>query len=99
MAQHLLINVEYFMRKYIRRVGNRLALIELKKREYDCVFLHDRRCLVYEVRPRQCRTFPWWKENLSNEHSWESVAGLCEGIGPQGKLVPFATIQRIVNDT
>ena len=93
MAAHLKIAIDLFVRKYIRCIDSRLALIELKNRDYDCVFLHDSKCIIYEVRPHQCKTFPWWKENLSSEESWNEAAKSCEGIGPHGKLISFETIQ------
>jgi len=93
MALYLSIPLELFVRRYIRQVADRFALTEVKKRKYDCVFLQDCKCIVYEVRPRQCRTFPWWKENLSSEKSWEEAAKYCEGIGPQGTLISYETIQ------
>lgn len=79
IAQHLQITEDAFIRKYTRQVGSKLALLENKK-NYDCVFLKDKRCSVYTVRPKQCRTFPWWKENLSSQEAWEQAASYCEGI-------------------
>jgi uncharacterized protein len=99
MACHLKLPVELFMRRYIRQVGSRFSLVELKKRDYDCVFLQDCRCRVYEVRPRQCKTFPWWKENLNSEKSWEEASKHCEGIGPHGNLTSFEEIQACLDDS
>jgi len=39
------------------------------------VFLKDKQCTVYPVRPAQCRTFPWWKENLSSKEAWRGLQG------------------------
>jgi Fe-S-cluster containining protein len=39
--------------------------------EDACAFLDGARCTVYEARPTQCRTFPFWKENLRRRGSWE----------------------------
>ena len=48
----------------------------------DCAFLEEgTRCIVYPVRPMQCRTWPFWTENLSKE-IWEGpVTACCPGIG------------------
>jgi uncharacterized protein len=92
IATHLQISIDLCMRRYIRQKELRLALIELPKRNYDCVFLENNRCTIYPVRPRQCQTFPWWKEVLSSEKSWEETAQLCNGISPEKPLVSYETI-------
>jgi Fe-S-cluster containining protein len=60
-----------------------LGWTELVFKENHCVFLDDAsgRCTVYEARPTQCRTFPFWR-NFVHEGDWTpEVAELCEGIG------------------
>ena len=48
-----------------------------------CAFF-DKGCTVYEVRPSQCRDFPFWRCNLSSLAAWNETAARCPGIG-QGK--------------
>jgi hypothetical protein len=38
-------------------------------------------CTIYEARPTQCRTFPFWPEVVHRKGSWERAARDCEGIG------------------
>lgn len=46
-----------------------------------CVFLDDfGKCTIYEARPTQCRTFPFWPEYMPKE-KFEAVKDLCPGIG------------------
>lgn len=93
MATHLNISKEEFMRRYTRSIFGRHSLIEDKK-NFDCIFLKDKKCEVYSVRPKQCRTFPWWKENLASKASWKEVAERCEGIdAPGAPVVPFEKIE------
>lgn len=70
---------------------------------YDCVFLTEvegengekrRVCGVYPVRPRQCRTWPFWKENLDSDSSWIRASERCPGIG-KGKKFTVAEIESI----
>ena len=46
----------------------------------DCPFLDGKRCSIYPVRPRQCRTFPFWEENLSSSRAWKKLVKFCPGI-------------------
>lgn len=92
MAKFLNVSVEEFVKKYMRKVDGRLALLEDPK-NYDCIFLKDRLCQVYGARPKQCRTFPWWHENLSSAKAWTATARRCEGINhPDSKLIPLPDI-------
>jgi Fe-S-cluster containining protein len=60
----------------------------------DCVF-YDRQkgCTVYTVRPRQCRTWPFWESNLSSPEAWEETCGVCPGSG-HGELISAEEITR-----
>ena len=53
---------------------------------YDCIFLHDRRCIIYEDRPEQCKTYPFWPGIVFNADSWKSEASCCPGIN-KGKSI------------
>lgn len=92
MASFLQITVPEFMKRYIRRVGSRYSLTE-KKPNYDCVFLKDKQCSVYGARPMQCRTYPWWPQNLNSEESWREAAKTCEGISEEAEVVSCETIE------
>ena len=95
LAQKLGMDVEAFEQKYVRRVGVRRTLVEFPNG--DCVFLDPgtRRCTVYEARPRQCRTWPFWESNLQTPASWKETCERCPGCG-RGDLVPLEEITRQV---
>lgn len=94
LAKSLSISPEEFIQKYTRRIGNRLSLIE-DSRTYDCVFLKGKRCTVYETRPKQCRTFPWWPEHLKTKEHWKEAAHRCEGIDhPDAPLISLSEIKK-----
>lgn len=94
ISYFLKISLDLMIRTYIRKVDNRYSLIELKKSNYACPFLQDGRCTIYPVRPTQCKTFPWWEQNLSSPEAFYDVAFLCEGICKEAPLVSFETIQQ-----
>lgn len=95
LGAHLGRSVEEVCKRYVRKIGNRHSLRERKTLDgkYDCVFLTElsdeegqkrRGCGIYQVRPLQCRTFPFWDGVVATRRSWESTARHCPGIG-QGR--------------
>lgn len=52
-----------------------------------CAFLEAEsgHCTVYVARPTQCRTFPFWRDQIEDGEWTEEVAAKCEGIG-RGRL-------------
>ena len=84
--------VDEFESLYVRTIGIRKSLKEFPNG--DCVFfdVQTRKCQVYEARPRQCRTWPFWDSNLKNEEAWELTCEVCPGSG-KGKLHSIETIE------
>ncbi|HEX3727994.1 MAG TPA: YkgJ family cysteine cluster protein [Pirellulales bacterium] len=85
LAEHLGLSVADFEQKFVRQVGIRKSLIEFANG--DCVFFdgQSRKCKVYEARPRQCRTWPFWGSNMASKESWQHTCEVCPGSG-RGKL-------------
>ena len=68
-----------FTRKLIRRTPAGIALVDGPGG--DCPLLDlEGRCRVYAVRPMQCRTWPWWRENINTPEGWAGAARRCPGI-------------------
>lgn len=84
LAKELEISREDFLNTYTRLVEGRISLLEDPK-NFDCVFLRGKKCTVYTSRPKQCRTFPWWKDNVKSPKAWRQTALGCEGVNhPDG---------------
>ncbi len=90
MARAVGVTLEVFMDRYTRRMGGRRSLKELvRDGKHDCVFLdRDSRpgkaiCQLYKARPTQCRTWPWWPENVESPEAWEGTKKRtpCPGMG------------------
>lgn len=47
----------------------------------DCRFLKDKKCSVYEGRPTQCRTWPFWPDVMKAKEWSKEVAAFCPGVG------------------
>jgi Fe-S-cluster containining protein len=63
----------------------------------DCMFLEDGSCVAYLARPTQCRTFPFWEENLKSRTAWVRLRKFCPGIDV-GELHDYDRIQEHLDD-
>jgi uncharacterized protein len=73
-------SIDQFSSNYVRLVGNRYSLIE--RPGGDCIFWDKTAgCTVYPARPEQCRTWPFWPENIATPEDWAHVTRVCPGSG------------------
>ena len=94
IADFLKMTVRQFRQKYLRRVGLRTSIIEHQTTK-DCIFLQDgEQCMIYSVRPSQCRSWPFWPSNLASPGDWNKAAQNCPGIN-RGRLYSFEEIEEI----
>ena len=77
IAEFLKMRERDFVKQYVRKVDQRLSLVELPNG--NCIF-YENGCKVYPVRPSQCRTFPFWKNIVATPASWERAASECPGM-------------------
>ena len=96
MAEYLKISLEEFSSKFLRKSYNKWSLKE-NSSNGDCVFLKGNKCTVYPVRPKQCKTFPWWPQNLESPETWKKAARRCEGITESAECVSFEVIENQLN--
>lgn len=79
MADAFGIQQDAFVQRFVRRIGNRLSLLE--NADGSCSLLNgDAHCSIYSQRPRQCRDFPYWPQLTANSAALELAAGYCQGI-------------------
>lgn len=82
-----------FTVRYVRQVGERYALVEKPNR--DCIFyIEGKGCGVYDARPTQCRTYPFWQEVMKTPESWAQEAHHCPGVSKEEPLVPGEEVAR-----
>lgn len=69
-----------FRQAYTRALpGGAISLRETSRGA--CVFfVAGQGCSVYEDRPRQCRTWPFWKQVVETRESWNREAVECPGM-------------------
>mgnify|MGYP003665405145 CR=1 FL=1 len=92
MADRLEMEESQFRHQFVRSIEGRESLVEYP--DGDCIFLdpETRGCLVYEVRPIQCQTWPFWDSNLKSKRAWSETCRICPGSGV-GKLYPLDKIE------
>ena len=67
-----------------------------EKANGDCVFYdREKGCTVYPVRPRQCRTWPFWESNVATPEAWEATCQVCPGSGQGDLISPEEIISRL----
>jgi uncharacterized protein len=81
IAANLELPLNDFIKKCCREIyRNGKKVVALKeKSNYDCIFWNNG-CIVYEARPVQCRTYPFWPFIVESEESWHKEAKKCMGI-------------------
>lgn len=83
------LTTEQFIAVYCRWIPSNDGFDYLSFREtagYKCIFWEEERgCRVYQARPVQCRTYPFWSHILQSEENWLKEGKKCPGIG-EGSL-------------
>jgi len=97
LARRLDLSDSDFRARYTRRIrGGELTLVE--KANYDCAFFdREEGCSVYDDRPRQCRTWPFWSSVVHSNETWDDEAEECPGMN-SGRLRDAAEILQIARD-
>ncbi len=93
LAAHLGLEVQAFEEKHVRLVAGRRSLFE--RFNGDCEFFNreTRGCGLYDARPTQCRTYPWWPHLIESAEAWEGVKRECEGARVTEPLVSAESIR------
>ncbi|AYJ80197.1 zinc/iron-chelating domain-containing protein [Aliarcobacter cryaerophilus ATCC 43158] len=71
LSKYLGLTLDSFREKYLFKVGYKYSIkeVELLNNSFACCFfdLEKRKCSIYDYRPTQCRTFPFWEYFKNNE--------------------------------
>ncbi|MDU7070418.1 YkgJ family cysteine cluster protein [Campylobacter ureolyticus] len=74
LAKYLNLSLDEFKFKYLEKFGVRYSIKEsIYKNGYKCTFFDEKKlnCSIYEHRPKQCRTFPFWEYFKKNYNELE----------------------------
>jgi len=99
LAERLDLPIETFLSRFTHKTSEGRSLIEKRTdRGLDCVFLDRDKipgkavCSVYEDRPAQCRTWPFWPSVVKSRQTWERAKKTCPGID-QGRKYDLVQIR------
>tara|TARA_Y100001954_G_C15423892_1_gene413575 strand:- start:72 stop:518 length:447 start_codon:yes stop_codon:yes gene_type:complete len=66
-----------------------------------CIYLDgEKKCTVYLSRPAQCKSFPFWAENLRTDRAWKQTVSSCPGLeSEEAFIIDGNTIRnKIIDD-
>jgi Fe-S-cluster containining protein len=86
LTDALCMKFEDFIDTYCRWIPSMNGIDKLSLKEKsnkDCIFWAlepNAGCLIYNSRPLQCRSFPFWSSILNNKTNWALTAKSCPGM-------------------
>lgn len=90
------MDLQTFRDRCLRKVGHRYTIRE--RANGDCTLLRrGEGCQAYDIRPTQCRTFPFWEENVASPQAWSEMAADCPGMD-KGRLFTQQEIEERVEE-
>ncbi len=92
IAAHLRSSVDEFRTRYCEPDDDDDPRLTIPA-DKACHFLLENRCAIHEAKPLQCRTFPFWPENVKTKSAWTRIARYCPGIG-EGEALARDDVRR-----
>ena len=91
------ITQKKFKDKYCQITNGFIHLSEKSKLNGNCIFLKNKKCTVYTSRPSQCRTLPFWKDNMNVKVWNQDISINCPGVG-KGKIIKRKEIDKLLKE-
>ncbi|OHD13659.1 MAG: hypothetical protein A2086_01060 [Spirochaetes bacterium GWD1_27_9] len=81
ICDNLSISIDKFLVECCRGLykDDKFVVALKEKPNYDCIFWNNG-CIIYEARPLQCRTFPFWPFLVESKELWKNEKYRCAGI-------------------
>jgi hypothetical protein len=81
MASHHGLEVPEWLERDCRKTLDGRWVLKSDPLTDICIYLdEDKKCTTYESRPAQCRSFPFWAENVRSDRSWKKTVSECPGL-------------------
>ena len=98
LATAVELDADAFIQVYTRTLAD--GATSLRERSDGSCALYDpqKGCTVYGARPKQCQTFPFWRNVVASAAAWDREARQCPGMN-RGSIRPAHEIdQTSAND-
>ena len=92
LSKYFDLSIKNFIKLYCDKSEGFMHFKEHRKNG-ECQFLEKKRCSIYPSRPTQCRTWPFWNENMKAKVWNKEIQSFCPGIG-KGKLIKQSQIEK-----
>ena len=96
-SNYFKLSIKKFKEEYCQITDGFVHLIEKTELNGNCIFLKDKKCSVYTCRPSQCRTWPFWNENMNVKVWNKNISINCPGIG-KGKIIKYKIIKKLLKE-
>ena len=81
MAQHHGLEVAEWLQRDCRQTLDGRWILKSDPVSDICIYLDEqKKCTTYEARPAQCRSYPFWAENVRSDRSWRKTVSECPGL-------------------
>ena len=88
LADHAGLSVQEYLRRDCTTTLDGRYVLRSNQSDGICIYLDEKKqCTIYEVRPQQCKAFPWWAENLRSKRSWNNVKATCPGLTAEDAIL------------
>ena len=95
LSKYTDLSIKDFIKLYCEKTYGFVHFKERRKNS-ECQFLEKKRCSIYKARPTQCRTWPFWAENMNAKKWNKEIINFCPGIG-KGKIISDSKIQKLID--
>jgi len=92
MATHFDLYPNEFYKKFAKKSD---GFDVLRTRQGHCIMLSGKRCRAYPSHPRQCRSWPFWPQNMYRHVWYGEVRKRCPGVG-KGRRYTEEEIEKIL---
>jgi len=86
ISRHLKMTEKQFRDKYVRWVHN-IGRVLPSGVNSSCIFLKNGKCGIYQARPVQCSSFPYWDMITGDNDEWEYAKSYCKGCREMGEII------------
>ncbi|MBA4694906.1 MAG: YkgJ family cysteine cluster protein [Candidatus Poseidoniales archaeon] len=88
MASHHQMGVQEWLDRDCRQTIDGRWILKSDPITDICIYLDEnKKCTVYQARPAQCKSFPFWAENVRSERSWKRTVSECPGLDSEDAII------------